>query len=199
MTVRVNFDSLRAPKIPLIVISLLLLCPPTIGKSVEFKACLVDEKRFQQPFPLNQLKIQWDSWSTSQLVTAVASIILRDKLGFDVALDTGRTSKQTYQALSTGEVHLAFEVWPESNLKSLGQYVDKTVNGKESSKLVQYFPYTMLFGRSGIFESCSRQQVGSTFQTCSSGISTSPMLRCAFTSAMSHRIKRMEILISIGT
>ena len=130
--------------------------------------------RRAQSFSLRQLKIQWDTWSSSQMVTAAAAIILRDRLGFDVTLEAGRSSKQTYQALATGEVHLAFEVWPQSNLETFRNYVAIANN---RSKKVQYLPNPELFGRSGIYESCSRAPGDTTFQTCLAGMPTMPMLR----------------------
>ena len=65
-----------------------------------------------QPFLLPELTLQWDSWPTSQIVTAAAAIVLQEKMGFNVKLEAGRSSQQVYEALDKGDVHMAFEVWP---------------------------------------------------------------------------------------
>lgn len=100
------------------------------------------------------------------MVTAAAAMVLSQKLGFSVKLESGRTSQQVYPALANGEIHMAFEVWPESNLATFKQYAGS----------VEYVPYTTLFGRSGIFESCRR--AGSTADSCTENTDTSPILRC---------------------
>ena len=65
-----------------------------------------------QPFMLPELVLQWDSWPTSQIVTAAAAIVLQEKMGFNIKLESGRSSQQVYEALATGDLHMAFEVWP---------------------------------------------------------------------------------------
>ena len=95
-------------------------------------------------------------------------MVLSQKLGFSVTLESGRTSQQMYQALADGEIHMAFEVWPESNLATFQQYA--------ANSSVEYVPYTTLFGRSGIFESCRR--AGSTADSCTENTDTNPILRC---------------------
>jgi ABC-type proline/glycine betaine transport system substrate-binding protein len=102
------------------------------------------------------------------MVTAAAAMVLSQKLGFTVKLEEGRTSQQVYQALADGELHMAFEVWPESNLATFKQFTQK--------RSVEHVPYATLFGRSGIFESCSRS--GSAADSCTENKDTNPILRC---------------------
>ena len=106
-----------------------------------------------------------------QIVTTAAAIILSEELGFNVRLESGRTSKQMYEAMSQGEVHAAFEAWPMSNLDTFKKYVLDDPN-----RAIVHFPYSTLFGRSGIFETCSRTSGDKTFSTCASGMDTEPIL-----------------------
>jgi hypothetical protein len=108
-----------------------------------------------QPFLLPKLLVQWDGWPTSQLATSVAAIILKEKLGFDVSLTEGTTSKQQYATLEAGGVHLAFEAWPASNPVEFQEFVTDSKETQTAARVLN-FPYTTLFGRAGIFESCSR-------------------------------------------
>lgn len=125
-----------------------------------------------QSFKLDELIVQWDSWTTSQMVTAAAAIVLSERLGFNVRLESGRTSKQAYKAISKGELHAAFEAWPMSNLETYRKYV--LDDGANSS--VASFSYSTLFGRSGIFETCSRSSMDASFSKCSGGFDTEPIL-----------------------
>ena len=87
------------------------------------------------------------------MTTAAAAILLREKLGFEVELRDDVSGKAMYAALAAGgAVHLAFEAWPDSNIKSFKQYTD--------GDQVQSFPYDDLYGRSGLFE-VSLSRVGS--------------------------------------
>jgi ABC-type proline/glycine betaine transport system substrate-binding protein len=106
------------------------------------------------------------------MVTAAAAIVLSERLGFDVELNSGRTSKETYAALATGEVHAAMEMWPVSNRETFMKYV-----GKNTSSSIHYYPYGTLFGRSGIFETCSRTSTDADMSKCSSGFDIEPILR----------------------
>ena len=79
------------------------------------------------------------------MTTAAAAILLREKLGFEVELRDDVSGKAMYAALAAGSpVHLAFEAWPASNIKSFKQYAD--------GDQVSSFPYDDLYGRSGLFE-----------------------------------------------
>ena len=125
-----------------------------------------------QPFELPKLILPWDSWATSQMVTAVAAILLSERLGFNVQLVSGRTTRELIEALSKGEVHMAFETWPASNLETFEAFVNKA----DSS--VQAVPYGDLFGRSGIFETCSRQKSNPQgYSSCTGDIVSEPMLK----------------------
>ena len=107
-----------------------------------------------------------------QMATTAAAIVLSEMLGFDVRLEKGRTSKDMYQALSKGEVHMAFEAWPFSNRETFMQYV-----GDVNSSNIHHYPYSTLFGRSGLFETCSRSSADDGMSRCSSGSDTEPILR----------------------
>ena len=54
--------------------------------------------RPEQPFRLPKLTLHWDSWTTSQMVTTAAAIILSEKLGFEINLEAGRTPKEMFAA-----------------------------------------------------------------------------------------------------
>ena len=106
------------------------------------------------------------------MVTAAAAIVLSERLGFDVELNSGRTSKETYEALASGEVHAAMEMWPVSNRETFKKYV-----AENRSSSIHYYPYATLFGRSGIFETCSRTSSDPDMSRCSSGADVEPILR----------------------
>ena len=128
--------------------------------------------RPEQPFRLPKLTLQWDSWTTSQMVTAAAAIILSEKLGFEIKLEAGRTTKEMFAAMSNGDVHMAFEAWTLSNKDMIQKYVSNDANST-----IHLLPYTTLFGRSGIFETCSRLSSDTQLSQCSSGMQTEPLLR----------------------
>jgi len=103
--------------------------------------------------PVSNLRLQWDPWTTSQMTTAVAGIILSEQMGYNVTLHAGISSAQVYKALSEGDVHLAFEVWPFGNPVPFKKYAREFVAGAEDESAQVYaYRYTNLFGRSGIFE-----------------------------------------------
>jgi hypothetical protein len=72
---------------------------------------LCAEKPAPQPFQLEKIVVQMDSWETSQLVTVAAAIILSERLGFNVAFANGISGKELYGAMAEGKCHLAFEAW----------------------------------------------------------------------------------------
>eukprot|EP00277_Geminigera_cryophila_P024202 CAMPEP_0179462078 /NCGR_PEP_ID=MMETSP0799-20121207/44575_1 /TAXON_ID=46947 /ORGANISM="Geminigera cryophila, Strain CCMP2564" /LENGTH=923 /DNA_ID=CAMNT_0021264863 /DNA_START=81 /DNA_END=2854 /DNA_ORIENTATION=- len=106
--------------------------------------------------PVSSLRLQWDSWTTSQITTAVAGIILSEKMGYNVSLHAGVSSGGVYKALFDGEVDLAFEVWPSGNpvpfKKYAREFVAVVAGEAEEESAVRAYKYTNLFGRSGIFE-----------------------------------------------
>ena len=106
-----------------------------------------------------------------QMVTTAAAIVLSEMLGFNVKLEKGRTSKETYQALANGDVHAALEAWPLSNRDTFLKYV-ATQNSS-----IYHYPYSTLFGRSGIFETCDRGAAADGMSRCRSGSGTEPILR----------------------
>ena len=128
-------------------------------------ACSPPEKAVQQPFQLPKLRLQWDSWKTSQLNTAVAAIILSEQLGFDVELiRAGSSPGDVYKNMANGRVHLAFESWPESNAAKFREFV--TPVGSNKTDRVSAFPYSDLFGQSGLYEACSRNRFDTEHPQC---------------------------------
>jgi hypothetical protein len=83
---------------PVLLVCLLILvlwCSQATG-SIEVKKCFRDGKsavREMNPFKFPKLKIFWGSWNTNKLATSVAAILLSEKLGFDVELVDGVTSR----------------------------------------------------------------------------------------------------------
>ena len=86
-------------------------------------------KRAGQPFE-EPLRLNWDSWGSSQLVTTIAGILLQQGLGFNVELVELRTvvgwensaTADLYRAMSTGALHAALEVWPDGKSAQISQY-----------------------------------------------------------------------------
>jgi len=102
----------------------LTVFPLCLASEVTLAQCLPASSRIvPQPFTLPNLKIQWDSWGTSQLATAVAAIILNEKLGFNVSLVTDYNAKTMYAGFAAGDIHLGFEAWPASNAEEFKEYV----------------------------------------------------------------------------
>jgi ABC-type proline/glycine betaine transport system substrate-binding protein len=112
----------------------------------QLRMCKPQEKKPAQPFSLPSLRLQWDSWTTSQMTTSVAAIILSEYLGFDVEFVPGASPAAVYSSLATGDLHLAFESWPESNADVFARFT-----GANASSQVQAVAYSNLFGRSGAF------------------------------------------------
>ena len=112
----------------------------------KLRMCQPQEKKPQQPFRLPSLRLQWDSWKTSQITTSVAAIILSEYLGFDVEFVPGASPAAVYSSLSKGDVHLAFESWPQSNADVFARFTSAN-----ASSQVQAVAYSNLFGRSGLF------------------------------------------------
>lgn len=140
---------------------------------VPLETCWTSSSDFvPQPFnnELPALVLQWDSFSTSKIATAAAGMILKEKMGFRVRLEAGRTSGEAYQALSEGNVHLVMEAWTESNKDMFQEYV-------AGGKNVDAYPHSTLFGRSGIYETCNRMGSDPNYPTCVAGKGTEPLLR----------------------
>jgi hypothetical protein len=178
----------------------LLLCPTVVhGATVRLKPCLSvgssssglgsasgsqsgesetaggTRRASPQAFELPELILSWDGWQTSQLVTTVAAIILKEKLGFNVKFKSGISPKQSYAALSKGELHMVFEAWTASNAASFKEFKVGTANST-----IHYFPYTLMFGRSGVYETCDRQKsTTSGYAACSGTVATEPYLQDA--------------------
>ena len=148
------------------LILLLGVCSPGMGTAEDskrtWKKCM-GRDHVVQSFQLPKLRLQWDSWTTSQLTTAVAGLLLYEKLGFDVELVSGISSRQMYKALSEGQIHLAFEAWPASNPEEFQRFAGSADN---DTSVVRAYPYTDLFGRSGIFETCSRSENDEQYSKC---------------------------------
>jgi len=128
------------------------------GAEVQLKTCGNEKTgRIPQTYT-GKLRIQWDSFRTSQITTALAAIILSENMGFDVVLEGSFSPANMYKEIAGGErLHLAFETWPASNPAPTSQYV-VVYNGTHAPQgKVNAYPYIDLFGRSGIFETCSRE------------------------------------------
>ena len=133
-----------------------------VDGAVELKACsrVGNPDRIPQTYT-GKLRIQWDSWPTSQITTALAAIILSENMGFDVVLEDAFSAKNMYEKMAEGQLlHLAFETWPVSNPKKSAEY-GKFFNGTNAPPgKVNSYPYINLFGRAGIFETCPRSAGG---------------------------------------
>lgn len=90
---------------------------------------------FSQP---ETIKVRYDSWSSGQLVTEIAAILMEEKLGYTVErvpLAAGSKTKDIYENAFKDEVDIAFTVWPAGKEDARQQWGDfvKIVN-------YQYFP-----------------------------------------------------------
>lgn len=86
-------------------------CPVAVQAQMQLRKCFTEVEKPLQPFQLDKLMVQMDSWDTSQLVTVAAAIILSEHLGFNVEFTSSITAKDLYGAMAKGECHLAFEAW----------------------------------------------------------------------------------------
>ena len=144
--------------LPVVLVFLLLYAPaPGHANALEvivpLRTCnkaLPQMKPVAQPFQLPKLRLQWDSWPTSKITTSLAALILSEKMGFDVELVERYGSRDVYPGMASGSVHLAFEAWPASNPETYAQFVDV------EDPQVLGFPYSALFGRVGLYETCKR-------------------------------------------
>ena len=133
-----------------------------VDGTVQLKACsrVGNPDRIPQTYT-DKLRIQWDSWPTSQITTALAAIILSENMGFDVVLEDAFSANNMYEKMAEGLLlHLAFETWPASNPKTSAEYA-RFFNGTHAPPgMVNSYPYINLFGRAGIFETCPRSAGG---------------------------------------
>lgn len=122
---------------------------------------------FKQPVRLN-----WDSWATSQLATMVAAILLKEQLGLEVELvpGSGQGAAEVYEAVATGAVHAAFEMWPGGKEDYFRRFASFD---KCSGRGARAFN-TSITARSGIFEACSRDPTIKLRRCISADIIDSP-------------------------
>ena len=122
-------------------------------------------KRAGQTFE-EPLRLNWDSWHSSQLVTTIAGILLQQGLGFNVELvelptvlgwENSAITADLYEAVSTGVLHAALEVWPDGKSAQISQF--GSFNLGSASNLSKITGYTDLRGRSGIYETCRRDSL----------------------------------------
>jgi len=102
----------------------------------------------------HRVRLRWDSWATSRLATTVAAILLREQLGLEVELvsGSGQGNAEIYELVATGALHAAFEVWPLGKEASFANFASFDVGSGRGALAFN----TSILGRSGIFESCSR-------------------------------------------
>ena len=100
-------------------IALLVLVARASSQGVEERRrCLPDNGRSAGPTPIEgfKLRLQWDTWPTSQITTKIAEIVLHEEMGFDVelksALSAAEPTTRIYQKMAEGEIDAAFELWP---------------------------------------------------------------------------------------
>ena len=152
----------------LIVGIILAFCSAKTQGEVKLKPCFATEKTvLPSPFLKPKLKIFWGYWTTHELTTSVAAIILSEKLGFDVELVSDTTARASMQAIAKGDIHINFEFWPGSNPDTYREYAKEFHPDVEPGQ-VHAFPYKSLFARSGLYETCSRHS-STEFRTCLDG------------------------------
>ena len=155
---------MRAAAFPLLLVALAAAARRTPAQCG--LARLDGYKRAGQTFG-EPLRLNWDSWHSSQLVTTIAGILLQQGLGFSVELVElptvrGRENSATadlYEAVSTGALHAALEVWPEGKSAQISQFGSYNLGGSYKSNLSKITRYTDLRGRSGVFETCRRDSL----------------------------------------
>ena len=96
----------------LVLLIVVVLCQHATAQ-VKLRRCMErsGDQKVLQPFKLPTLRLQWDSWETAQMTTAIAGFILSERLGFNVELVSGRSGREVYEAIAKGEIHVSFEAW----------------------------------------------------------------------------------------
>ena len=80
-----------------------------------------------------------------------------------------------YSQLTSGDLHLNFEAWPKSNPREHGLLTKEFSADDPNPGQVYSYKYNKLFGRSGLYEACSRHD--SAYSMCiKSSLSQSPVL-----------------------
>lgn len=88
-------------------------CHAALGRKKMAKANLFDQA----------LKVRWDDWDSTQLITMVGAILLQDELGFEVELVAPKSDNtRYYEDISKGDMHVAFEVWPMGKKASFDRF-----------------------------------------------------------------------------
>ena len=122
----------------LVLLATLLLALGACDGAVTLQRCLQSTKKvLPSPFTLPTLRVHWGEWTTMQLSTSVAAILLSEKMGFDVQLVDGKTSKQAYEDLAEGEIHLSFEAWPKSNQAEFDRFTKQFEPAEEPGQVAQ--------------------------------------------------------------
>jgi len=143
-------------------LALLLVALATAAHRVPKECSFARSKKAGQPLE-EPLRLSWDPWTSSQLLTAIVGMLLQQGLGFNVELvELGAVWKSSdtadlYEAVSTGALHAALEVWPQAKSAQLSQFGSYDLGG--ASNRSEVTRYTNLVGRSGIYETCRRDSL----------------------------------------
>ena len=159
----------------------LVVCPGAFGTGTtlpaDMKRCFPLQRKSRvvpSNFDLPKLRIAWGYWETAAMTTAIAGILLREKLGFDIEF-VNITARASYEAIAKGDVHLSFEAWTKSNPGQAHTWEEYDQDKEAERGKMWSFPYRELFGRSGLFEACSRHDPD--FHPClDKSLSQSPVL-----------------------
>ena len=143
-------------------LALLLVALATAAHRVPKECSFARSKKAGQPLE-EPLRLSWDPWTSSQLLTTIMGMLLQQGLGFNVELvELSAVWKNSdtaglYEAVSTGALHAALEVWPQAKSAQLSQFGSYDLGG--ASNRSEVTRYTNLVGRSGIYETCRRDSL----------------------------------------
>ena len=76
------------------------------------KSILDGQNAFGFGTPPNNLKIEIRTWDSHRIVTRMAEILLREKLGFELEVLRFKSGRYVYERLAEQVVHANFECWP---------------------------------------------------------------------------------------
>jgi glycine betaine/proline transport system substrate-binding protein len=88
------------------------------------------------------VKLQEDAWLGSELNLQVASILLREKVGFNVEIVPPAEIETNWPGLSVGDVHANLEIWPSGTLDPNRAQYNNTVMTSNNGLIGQIGWYT---------------------------------------------------------
>lgn len=81
------------------------------------------------------IKLADMSWLSSEVTTAVAQVLLQDKMGYRVELVPVAVVGEQWNQIASGTIHAQMEVWPRSSAADVTKYIDQDKTVENAGEL----------------------------------------------------------------